>query len=307
VQIKSKSKIIVIMGPTASGKSDLAVRVAKKFNGEIVSADSRQVYKGMDIGTGKITTREMRNVPHYLLDVVSPKKKFSASEYKKLAEKAIDKILARGKLPIICGGTGHYIAALLGEQTWPEVPPNPKLRKQLEKKTAPELFEMLSKLDPRRAKEIDRHNPRRLVRAIEIAKAIGVVPKRKSQSASFENLKIGIKIPGEILKERINKRLEKRINPPVGGGMLSEAKRLHKAGLSYKRMKELGLEYGRMADFLEGKISKEEMVELLKKEIWQYAKRQMTWFKRDKDIKWFTLSEVERSKKIEKEVKKFLS
>lgn len=295
----AKPKIVIILGPTASGKSDFAVELAKKWNGEVVSADSRQVYKGMDIGTGKITKKEMKGVPHYLLDVASPRRRFSVSDYVKLTTKAIAQIVNRGKLPIICGGTGHYISALLGEQQIPEVPPNPKLRKQLEKKTTEELFQMLKKLDPRRADEIDMNNPRRLVRAIEIAKALGKVPKIELRSMNYEVCKIGIKIPNEELKESINKRLEKRLKM----GMVAEAKWLHRAGVSYKRMREFGLEYRRLADYLEEKISKKEMVELLQKEIWQYAKRQMTWFKRDKEITWI---EPAKTTKFVKIVSKFV-
>jgi tRNA dimethylallyltransferase len=315
--VSVKPKIVVIVGPTASGKSDLAAALARKFNGEVVSADSRQVYRGMDIGTGKITKKEMKGVPHYLLDVASPKNRFSVSDYQKQAEKAINKILTKGKLPIICGGTGHYISALLGEQQIPEVPPNLKLRKQLEKKNVEELFKMLQKLDPRRAAEIDKNNPRRLVRAIEIAKALGKVPKVQNRSSKYEVLKIGIApithpnpslviregqnpiLNSEELKERIEKRLENRIKQ----GMVAEAKRLHKAGLSYKKMREFGLEYRRLADYLENKISKEEMIDLLKKEIWQYAKRQMTWFKRDKEIVWVEPKII----LVEKYVKGFLN
>lgn len=282
-----KPKILVILGPTASGKSDIAVRLAKKINGEIISADSRQVYKGLDIGTGKITKKEMERVGHHLLDVADPRKRFSASDFKKLAEKAVREISDKGKIPIVCGGTGFYIDALLGDKQIPEVSPNLKLRKQLEKKSAEKLFEILKKLDPERAKTIERQNPRRLIRAIEICEALGKVPKQISNPKSeilnkFKIIKIGIKIPNEELKERINRRLEKRIKI----GMIREAEMLHKKGLSWKRMRELGLEYGALADFLDKKISKKEMVERLRKEIWHYAKRQMTWFRKDKNIVW---------------------
>ena len=166
-----KTKIIVILGPTASGKSDIAVALAKKINGEIISADSRQVYKGLDIGTGKITKREMKGVKHYLLDVVFPTlqlrsgqaKRFSASDFVKMTILTIVKIVTKGKVPIVCGGTGFYIDALLGDKQIPEVLPNPTLRKKMEKKTTEELFEMLKKMDPERAKNIDSQNPRRLI------------------------------------------------------------------------------------------------------------------------------------------------
>jgi tRNA dimethylallyltransferase len=164
-------KILVILGQTAVGKSNLAVRLAKKFNGEIISADSRQVYKGLDIGTGKITKKEMGDVPHFLLDVVSPKRKFSVSQYKKLADKAIKHILGKHKTPIIVGGTGFYIQAIVDNLVLPEVKPDLKLRKKLEKKSTEELVKILKKLDSERAREIDTKNPRRLIRAIEIARA----------------------------------------------------------------------------------------------------------------------------------------
>ncbi len=188
-----RQKIIAIVGPTASGKSGLAVELAAKYNGEVVSADSRQVYAGLDIGTGKVTKKEMGGVPHHLLDVVSPKKIFTVSEFKEKAEKGIADILHRSKLPIICGGTGFYIQAIVDNVIFPEVPPNAALRKKLEKKSAVELAKILQKLDPVRFKSIDIKNPHRLIRAIEIAKALGKVPKIKIDP-QYETLLIGIKI-----------------------------------------------------------------------------------------------------------------
>ena len=174
-----KPKIIVVLGQTVTGKSDLAVKVAKKINGEIISADSRQVYKGLDIGTGKITQKEMKGVPHHLLDVANPKRRFTVAQYQKLTISAIAEIVRRDKTPIICGGTGFYIDAITKGVVFPEVPPNLKLRKQLNTKSAIALFEVLKKLDPVRAKNIDPKNKVRLIRAIEIAKSLGKVPKIK--------------------------------------------------------------------------------------------------------------------------------
>ena len=304
-------KIIVVLGSTATGKSDLAVVIAKKFGGEIISADSRQVYKGLDIGTGKVprdpTNYKLKTknylckgIPHHLLDVANPKRVFTVSQYKKLGEEALRDIWQRGKLPIICGGTGFYIQALVDGIILPEVPPNKKLRKQLDKKSVTELFAILKKLDPRRAKEIDRKNPRRLIRAIEIAKYLGRVPRLKVQAPkNTDILQIGIDMPDKILKERIEKRLKARIKK----GMIEEAVRLHRQGLSWKRMEELGLEYRYLARYLQGKISKKMMAHELNKEIWQYAKRQHTWFKRDKRIRWF---KPQQKKDVEKLVRKFL-
>ena len=306
-----KKRILVIVGPTATGKSDLAVFLAKKLGGEIVSADSRQVYKGLDIGTGKVPrdpTRSTlhagrfmyRGIPHHLLDIVNPKRVFTVSQYKKLGEKALQDIWWRGKLPIICGGTGFYIQALVDGIILPEVPPNKKLRKQLEKKSVTKLFAILKKLDPRRAKEIDRKNPRRLIRAIEIAKYLGRVPLLKVQAPkNTDILQIGIDMPDKILKERIEKRLKVRIKK----GMIQEAVHLHHQGVSWRRMEELGLEYRYLARYLEKKITKKQMIDELAQATWQYAKRQRTWFKRDKRIVWF---KPQQKKDIEKLVRKFL-
>lgn len=289
-------KIIVILGPTASGKSALSIRIAKKFNGEVISADSRQVYKGLDIGTGKITKKEMDGIPHHCLDIVSPRKIFTVSDFKKRADKAIKKIFTKNKTPIIVGGTGLYIQTIVDNIVLPEVAPDWKLRKELGKKTTEEMFTMLKKLDPERAKNIDSKNPRRLIRAIEIAKTLGFVPNLGVQLPSWETIQIGIKLGDKELKENINKRLIYRLKK----GMIAEAKKLHSQGLSWKRMDDLGLEYRYLAKFLKGEMSKQEMIEKLKSEIWKYAKRQITWFKRDKKIKW-----MNKSRKIEELISKF--
>ena len=190
-------KVLAIVGPTASGKSALAVRLARRFGGEIISADSRQVYRGLDIGTGKITKREMYGIPHHLLDVADPRQQYSAGVYAKAAQKIVRYIVQKNKLPIIVGGTGFYIDAALGTIVLPEVPPNQKLRKELTKKTSGQLFTMLQKLDPSRAKAIDRQNPVRLIRAIEIAKVLGHVPKHSNilqNVGMFDVLKIGLEL-----------------------------------------------------------------------------------------------------------------
>ncbi|HLP86572.1 MAG TPA: tRNA (adenosine(37)-N6)-dimethylallyltransferase MiaA [Candidatus Paceibacterota bacterium] len=301
------SKVIVILGQTAIGKSDFAVEVAHQINGEIISADSRQVYKGMNIGTGKITKKEMLGVPHHLLDVTSPSKVFSVSDFQKIAFKKIGEIAKKGKVPIVCGGTGFYIDAIVNNTTFPEVPPNKKIRETLSKKTTEQLFEMLKKLDPTRAKTIDKNNKVRLIRAIEIAKSLGKVPSIKNSSkqhfgepSSF--LKIGLKVPPEILKERILLRLFARMKK----GMVYEVEKLHRKGLSWKRMYSLGLEYKYVALYLQKKITKEEMLKKLNAEIWHFAKRQNTWFKRDKSIIWIDPREKNDKLKALKEIKEFL-
>ncbi|MSR88010.1 MAG: tRNA (adenosine(37)-N6)-dimethylallyltransferase MiaA [Candidatus Zambryskibacteria bacterium] len=285
-----KSKVLVIVGPTASGKSDLAVKLAKKFKGEIISADSRQVYKGLDIGTGKITKKEMRGIPHHLLDVANPKERFSASDFIKKAQQAITTIHRGGHIPIVVGGTGFYIDTLSGVVTIPNVPPNKKLRAKLGKKSNATLFKLLRKKDLKRARTIDNSNKVRLIRALEIVETLGKVPPRQPVTSTQRFIYVGLK-PSDLDK-RIHKRLLDRID-----GIIIEAKRLKQNGLSYKRMYELGLEYRYVALHLQKKISKEEMIGKLNTAIRQYAKRQMTWFKRNKKIKWFKSEEY---KEIEK-------
>ncbi len=293
-----KPKLLVILGPTATGKSDLAVKLALKYKGEVISADSRQVYKGLNIGAGKITKKEMKNVHHWGLDIISPQKNFTVVDWKKLAEEKIKIILKRHKLPIICGGTGFYIQSIVDDIVLPEVSPDKTLRKKLQTKTLAELQNILKKLDSKRFESIDTKNPVRLIRAIEIATKLGSVPKLDEQKSPYEFLQIGLK--PENLKEKIHKRLLSRLKM----GMVLEAQNLHKKGLSWKRMRQLGLEYRFLANYLNKKISKEEFIAKLEKEIFQYSKRQMTWFKRDKRIKWFKPKET---KKIEREVAKFLT
>ncbi len=269
-----KPKVLVILGQTATGKSDLAVKIGRRINGEIISADSRQVYKGLDIGTGKISKKDMRGVPHHLLDVASPKKKFSVAQYQKLAEEKITELLKRGKVPIICGGTGFYIDAITKGIILPEVPPNEKLRRTLEKKSNDELIKILKRVDPRRAKTVDVNNKVRLVRAIEIAKALGKVPMIKEAPAKYKFVKIGLYLPPNKLKIKV----EKRVKGMFKDGLLKEIKALKKTGLSDKRLRELGFEYFQPT---EEKVINETI---------KYAKRQMTWFKRDKKIKWIDAS-----------------
>jgi tRNA dimethylallyltransferase len=281
-----KPRVIVILGQTATGKSSLAVKVALRLDGEIISADSRQVYKKLNIGTGKITKKEMQNIPHHLLDVANPKKKFTVVEYKKLAEEKIKEIISRNKIPIICGGTGFYIDAVTKGVVFPEVPPNNKLRKELEKKNSPELLKILKKLDKNRAENIlnknEQNNKVRLIRAIEIAKYLGKVPAITEAASSYKFIKIGLYLPPDKLKKKVEKRVKKMFD----AGLLKEIKKLKKSGISNKRLQEFGFEYF------------EPTYEKVVKETIKYAKRQRTWFKRDKEIKWFDASKSKEFKKI---------
>lgn len=287
-----KIKVIVVTGPTASGKSDLAIRLARALNGEIISADSRQVYRGMDIGTGKVTKREQKMVPHHLLDVANPRRQYTVAHWKKAAQKAIRDIARRGKTPIICGGTGFWIDALIYDLAIPEVKPNARLRKRLNKLTLEHLFKMLHKLDPERATIIDRHNPVRLIRALEIVMTTGQPVPPRQNGSPYDFLYLAISMPKEKLAERITKRLSARL----ARGMLAEVKKLHVQGVSWKKLESFGLEYRWLSRYLsrsarsrvaeQNKITRDQMREGLYRDIIAYSKRQMTWLKKNPDIIW---------------------
>jgi tRNA dimethylallyltransferase len=308
------NKIIVILGPTSSGKSDVAIKLAQKFNGEILSADSRQIYREMDIGSGKEPGRWnakkkyylSSDIPHYGIDIVSPRTDYNSAKFKKYADKIIVDILSRGKIPIICGGTGFWIKAIVDDVVYPEVKPNWLLRNKLSNKSTMELFNMLKKLDPTRAKNIDAKNPMRLIRAIEICKKLGSVPKPNQGSTlkitkvePWEFIQIGISTPKEKIAQRIKARLQKRFK----AGMVREVATLYtKNNLSWKRLESFGLGYSLIPKYLKCEIkSKEELFEKVYLAEKNYAKRQMTWFSKDKRIVW-----LEKYREIEKEVKKFL-
>lgn len=288
----SNRKIIAVVGPTSSGKSDLAVEIAryidknkKRFGvkgAEIISVDSRQMYKDLDIGSGKITAKEKKGIPHRLLGIFSPKKIISAEEFKNLTLKEIARIQKDGKAVILCGGAGFYLDAILKEKNLPQVKPDWRLRKKLGKMGAGELFKILLKKDPRRAGEIDGKNKARLVRAIEILKKTGEPIPEVFSGERFNSLKIGIKRE----KKDLEKRAEKRVGRMIKRGLIKEVKALLKKGASKERIKKLGFEYSIPLLYIEGKIPKEEMRKKLIRENLKYAKRQMTWFKREKDIFW---------------------
>ncbi|OHB23936.1 MAG: tRNA (adenosine(37)-N6)-dimethylallyltransferase MiaA [Parcubacteria group bacterium RIFCSPHIGHO2_02_FULL_48_10b] len=371
----AKPKLLVILGPTASGKSELAVELARKLNGEIVSADSRQVYRGMDVGTGKVPKDKMRDmksgpsinsgssraksrdeirnkfqnskisaegesasggknrklylyrgVRHHLIDVADPKKTFTVVDYVRLAQKAIDEIARRGRLPIICGGTGLYIDALLYGITFPAAKANKKLRQLLEKQSAERLFKELKTKDPRRADTIDPYNKRRLIRALEIIAATnaptpsslttihcsmivgdGENPQRRTNRPY---LKIGVKKSRDELRALITQRLKKRLE----GGLVDEVRRLHEQRrLSWKKLESFGFEYRYVSWYLQNKLpahcypsetasDADALVSCLDQKNWQYAKRQMTWFKRDKEIHW-----TENYKEAERLTRRFIT
>lgn len=293
---RPNKKIIVILGPTSAGKSDVAVKLARKFDGEVISADSRQIYRGMDIGTGKVTLEEQAGIKHWMLDIVSPRADFSAAQFKKKADKIIKDVLKRGKLPILCGGTGFWIKAVVDNVAYPEVKPDWNLRKKLEKESAGELFEKLKKSDPERAKNIDAKNKVRLIRAIEICEALGRVPEEKSDPR-YQALQIGLDVPKEKLHAKIKKRLDRRWRD----GMVEEVGKLHAQGLGWKKIRSFGLGYFWIPEYLQEKITLEELYEKVYLAEKDYAKRQLTWFRKDPRIVW-----LEKFTDILKEVADFL-
>lgn len=297
-------KLLVICGPTAIGKSSLGILLAKKFNGEIISADSRQVYKGMDIGTGK-EWGEGTTIWGY--DLVSPKDEFSVSAFLKFAEEKIDDIVDRGKLPILVGGTGLYIKGVIDGIPTVDIPVNKKLRKNLEKMDATELYEHLSQLDSIKAGSMnssDRKNPRRLVRAIEVV-MWGINNSKKAsvekKKEFYDTLFLGLTAPQTFLDERIGARVEERIKM----GFEDEVKSLIESGVDWNDQAMMSLGYRQWRDYFEGAVEKETAISEWKKEERKYARRQMVWWKRDGRISWFDIRESGYPKKVEKLVKKW--
>ncbi len=293
MQEKNK-KVVVILGATATGKTKLAVRLASIFNGEIISADSRQVYKGMDIGTGKDlaeyeirSKKEPRNVPHHLIDIVSPKTAFNVAKYQKMAYRAIASIQKKGKVPFLVGGTGLYIDAVVKGINFAQIENKnlSEIRKRLDKMSLSQLLLKLQKIDKNTYNVIDKKNRRRVQRALEIYYQTG---KKKSEQnmikPDLDFLVLGVDLPLLEIYKKIDKRLETRLTE----GMVKEVNMLRDKGVSWKRLDQFGLEYRYASRFLRGQIKYEEMFEQLKNAIHHFAKRQITWFKRNQEIVWIT-------------------
>ena len=275
-------KMIVIEGTNASGKSGLGVALAKRFDGEIVSADSRQVYRGMDLGSGKITPEETEGVPHHLLDVRNPGEFFSMADFQRLAYEAIDGILARGKVPFLVGGTGLYVDAVADGYELSEKAPDHALRAQLETFDTPALYDMLKERLP--DTDIDPRNRHRVMRALERLEAEDYHPTGKKPRYTL--LKLGVTWPRSVLKERIDERLERRLQ----AGMVNEVKGMLDDGVSEEFLVKLGLEYKYLTWYLTGRMGYEQMKEELGNAIKKFAKRQMTWFRRDERIHWLDMA-----------------
>ena len=276
-----KDKLVVIVGTNASGKSSLGVELAARFNGEIVSADSRQVYERLDLGSGKITREEMKGVPHHLLDVRKPGEFFSMADFQELAYEAIDGIIARGHVPFLVGGTGLYVDAVADGYVLSNMAPDAELREKLEKYSTPELYEMLKEQDP--DTDIEPKNRHRVMRMLEKLAAGDTEPVGKQPR--YEILKLGVTWDRETLKNRIDERLDKRLEQ----GMTQETETLLKEGISEEFMLKLGLEYKYLTRYLKGELTFDQMKEELGNAIKKFAKRQMTWFRKDPRIIWLNM------------------
>jgi tRNA dimethylallyltransferase len=296
-------KVVVILGPTGSGKTALGVKLAAKFKGEIISADSRQVYRGMDIGTGKDLAEYQfgkKSIPYHLIDIISPNTKFNLARYQKLAVKAINDVLRRGHLPIIVGGTGLYLQAVIDNYQLAAAKPDTKQRDLLEQEGASALFKKLTLLKPDFAAKInnsDKNNARRLARYLEIATS-KENPETGKKKSPFTFLVLGIDVDDAQMRAKITRRLDKRLEEE---GMVQEVERLHEEGVSYKRLISFGLEYKFISHFLQGKLSEAEMRDKLLTAIYRFAKKQKTWFRRfakqGRKIEWIQ-TEAEAQEKI---------
>ena len=284
-------KVIVIAGPTASGKTSLGVELAKKINGEVISADSMQIYKDMTIGTAKPTPEETENIPHYLIDFVSPDERYSVADFKKDAEEKIDEILAKGKVPIIVGGTGLYIDSLVYGIEFPDIEYDEEYRNSLMKEAETEeglnkLYEEAKKIDPEAMEKISPSDKKRISRVLEIYHATGKTKteleiKSREKGVKYDYIVFAIDWDREKLYERINLRVDIMIEQ----GLVDEVKNVYNKYEKFPTAMQ-GLGYKEVVEYLEGKISFEEMVEKIKLETRHFAKRQLTWFRKNKDIIW---------------------
>jgi len=303
-----KPTVIVIGGPTASGKSKLGVELAKRINGEIVSADSMQIYKDMDIGTAKITKEEMQGINHYMIDFLSPEERYSVSDYKKSAEKYIEEIIEKGKTPIIVGGTGLYIDSLIYgiefAQEEIDTEYREKLNKEAEEGELEELYNKALEIDPIAMEKISPNDKKRIIRILEIYHKTGMTKteqdiKSRENEVKYDYKVFAIDMDREILYDRINKRVDLMLSE----GLIDEVKELLKKYKNFKTAMQ-GLGYKEVVEYLNGFVSEEGMIENLKRKTRNYAKRQLTWFRKNKETVWLNgeASTDENINKILKEI-----
>lgn len=286
----NKPKVIVICGPTASGKTTLSIQLAQKINGEIISSDSMQIYKDMNIGTAKPDQQEMQGIKHYLLDFVEPNQRYSVADYKKDAENAIEDILQKGKVPIIVGGTGLYVDSLIYGIEYPNIEFDENYRKELERRVEKEglekLYEKAKKIDPQAMKKISRNDQKRILRVLEIYNATG---KTKTEQ-EIESRKNEVKYDYRVFainmdREKLYDRINKRVDIMIQKGLIEEVENLLKKYNEFPTVMQ-GLGYKEVVEYIQGKVLKEDMIENIKRESRRYAKRQITWFKKNKQTIW---------------------
>lgn len=291
-----KQKLIVVAGPTASGKTRLAIDIAKSVNGEIVNADSMQIYKYMNIGSAKPTLEEQSEAKHHLIDFLEPDEEFSVADYTELAHKVIAETASRGKIPIMCGGTGLYINSVVNDITFGEIETDYKLREELNELAKQHgsqyLLDILKEFDPVSAQRLHPGNLRRIVRAIEFYRTTGIPISEhqemtKQKESRYEPLMLCVKWDREVLYDRINKRVDIMMND----GLLDEVKQLMEMGYTKELNSMKGIGYKEIIDYFEGNMSLEDTVNLIKQSSRRYAKRQLTWFRRDKRIHWLDANE----------------
>lgn len=292
VMTGEKPKLIVIIGPTAVGKTKLSIELAKQLDGEIISGDSMQIYKGMDIGTAKVSEQEMQGIPHYLIDIKEPDESFSVAEFQEIVRKQIEDIHARGKMPMIVGGTGLYIQSVIYDYQFTETPSDEKVRERMEvfikAHGIDPLYEKLKEIDPDSAAAIHKNNHRRVIRALEVYEVTGKkfsdYTKEQSQELLYDVSIIGLTMDRDVLYERINHRVDMMMQ----GGLLEEVKSLYESGLhDVQSIQAIG--YKELYAYFEGRCTLEEAVEQLKQNSRRYAKRQLTWFRNKMPVKWIEM------------------
>lgn len=291
-----KPTVIVIAGPTASGKTALSIELAKKINGEIISSDSMQIYKEMNIGTAKVTKEEAQGIKHYLIDVVSPDERYTVSNFKKDAESAIEEILSKGKVPIIVGGTGLYIDSLIYGIEYPEMNFDESYRNELMKiaetsEGLEKLYKEAIRVDPEAMKKISLNDKKRIIRVLEIYKATGKTKTEQEILSRQNSVKYDYKVfVVNMDREKLYQRIDKRVDIMIENGLIEEVKNIYQKYQKFPTAMQ-GLGYKEVVQYLENQITKEEMIEKIKKESRHYAKRQLTWFRKDKDFKWLNSEE----------------
>lgn len=294
----NKPKVIVICGPTASGKTALSIELAKKINGEIISSDSMQIYKDMNIGTAKPSQGEMQGIKHYMLDFVEPDRRYSVAEFKKGAEKAIEEILAKGKVPIVVGGTGLYVDSLIYGIEYQDIQFNLEYREELEERVAKEGLETLyneaKKIDPQAIEKISHNDQKRILRVLEIYKATGKTKTEQETESRKNDVKYDYKVFAiNMDRERLYERINKRVDIMIEQGLIQEVENLLKKYKEFPTAMQ-GLGYKEVVEYLQGNTSKEEMIEKIKMETRRYAKRQITWFKKNKQTIWIEPHDLQK-------------